>query len=93
MLRSRAPLRLLGALAALALLLTQPATAGSSKGAQTAPTFKVLAFYTGKNMGHNDMDYENKTNRQLSSTFSSPAQNELITRALKWLGEPRAARQ
>ena len=45
------------------------------------------------NMGHNDMDYENKTNRQLSSTFSSPAQNELITRALKWLGEPRAARQ
>ncbi len=44
------------------------------------------------NMGHNDMDYENKTNRQLSSTFSSPAQNELITRALKWLGEPRAAR-
>ncbi len=45
------------------------------------------------NMGHNDMDYENKTNRQLSSTFSSPAQNELITRALKWLGEPRAARR
>ena len=45
------------------------------------------------NMGHNDMDYENKTNRQLSSTFSSPAQSELITRALKWLGEPRAARQ
>ena len=23
------------------------------------------------NMGHNDMDYEDKTNRQLSSTFSS----------------------
>lgn len=45
------------------------------------------------NMGHNDMDYENKTNRQLSSTFSSPVQNELITRALKWLGEPRAARR
>jgi uncharacterized protein len=45
------------------------------------------------NMGHNDMDYENKTNRQLSSTFSSPAQNELITRALTWLGEPRAARR
>ncbi len=47
--RSRAPVRLLGALAALALLLTQPATAGWSEGAQTAPTFKVLAFYTGKN--------------------------------------------
>ena len=24
------------------------------------------------NMGHNDMDYEHKTNRQLSSTFSEP---------------------
>jgi len=38
------------------------------------------------NMGHNDMDYEHKTNRELSSTFSSPMQNELITRALEWLG-------
>ena len=49
MLRRRAPLRLLCALAAIALLLTQPATAGWSKSAQTAPNFKVLAFYTGKN--------------------------------------------
>jgi uncharacterized protein len=39
------------------------------------------------NMGHNDMDYEHKTNRQLSSTFESPTQNELITRALVWLGD------
>ena len=38
------------------------------------------------NMGHNDMDYEHKTNRQLSSTFAEPVQNELITRALLWLG-------
>jgi uncharacterized protein len=38
------------------------------------------------NMGHNDIDYEHKTNRELSSTFSSPAQNEFITRALLWLG-------
>jgi len=38
------------------------------------------------NMGHNDMDYDGGTNRQLSSTFSSPVQNELITRALLWLG-------
>jgi uncharacterized protein len=38
------------------------------------------------NMGHNDMDYEQKTNRELSSTFSEPAQNELITRTLLWLG-------
>ncbi len=39
------------------------------------------------NMGHNDMDYDGGTNRQLSSTFSSPVQNELITRALLWLGD------
>jgi uncharacterized protein len=38
------------------------------------------------NMGHNDMDYEHKTNRELSSTFSEPAQNELITRTLLWVG-------
>jgi uncharacterized protein len=38
------------------------------------------------NMGHNDMDYEGKTNRELSSTFAEPAQNELITQALLWLG-------
>ncbi len=38
------------------------------------------------NMGHNDMDYENKTNRQLSSSFSSEAQNQLILNALFWLG-------
>jgi uncharacterized protein len=45
------------------------------------------------NMGHNDLDYEHKTNRELSSTFSSDTQNELIIRALLWLGrqghEPR----
>jgi hypothetical protein len=35
------------------------------------------------------MDYEWKTNRQLSSTFAEPVQNELITRALLWLGDPR----
>jgi hypothetical protein len=39
------------------------------------------------NMGHNDMDYENKTNRELSSTFSEEAQNTLITQALLWLGD------
>jgi len=43
------------------------------------------------NMGHNDMDYEHKTNRQLSSTFSAAAQNALITRALVWLGQGRGS--
>nr|WP_051054433.1 ThuA domain-containing protein [Fibrella aestuarina] len=38
------------------------------------------------NMGHNDIDYENKTNRELSSSFQSPAQNQLIVNGLLWLG-------
>ena len=38
------------------------------------------------NMGHNDMDYEHKTNKELSQTFSSPDQNKLILNALLWLG-------
>jgi uncharacterized protein len=38
------------------------------------------------NMGHNDIDYEHHTNQTLSSTFSSPEQNQLILNALIWLG-------
>lgn len=41
------------------------------------------------NMGHNDMDYDGKTNAQLSSTFASGVQNELIVRSLLWLGATR----
>jgi uncharacterized protein len=37
------------------------------------------------NMGHNDMDYEHKTNKELSSTFASEDQNKLIINALFWL--------
>lgn len=43
------------------------------------------------NMGHNDMDYENKTNKTLSSTFSSAVQNKLVLRALLWLGGKKKA--
>ena len=38
------------------------------------------------NMGHNDMAYEDKSNKQLSSSFSSEAQNQLIIACLLWLG-------
>lgn len=38
------------------------------------------------NMGHNDIDYEGKTNATLSSTFGSEAQNRLILNGLLWLG-------
>ena len=44
------------------------------------------------NMGHNDMDYENKTNKQLSSSFSSEAQNQLIIDCLLWLGKAKKAK-
>jgi hypothetical protein len=45
------------------------------------------------NMGHNDMDYEGGTNRQLSSSFSSNAQNKLILNALLWLGGANKRRE
>ena len=38
------------------------------------------------NMGHNDLDFENKTNRQLSFTFGNELQDKLILNALEWLG-------
>src|SRR5439155_20417439 len=38
------------------------------------------------NMGHNDMDYEGGTNRQLSSTFMSPVQNRMLLNVIRWLG-------
>jgi hypothetical protein len=38
------------------------------------------------NMGHNDMDYEGKTNARLSSSFNSEQQNKFIINSLLWLG-------
>lgn len=37
------------------------------------------------NMGHNDIDYVNKTNRELSFQFDNPIQNRLIIDGLFWL--------
>ena len=39
------------------------------------------------NMGHNDIDYENKTNKDLSKTFDNVIQNRLILDGLFWLGK------
>jgi len=39
------------------------------------------------NMGHNDLDYEHKTNKELSYTFNNPVQDKFIIDALLWLGE------
>jgi hypothetical protein len=38
------------------------------------------------NMGHNDIDYENKTNKELSFTLGNKIQDRLIIDALLWLG-------
>jgi len=38
------------------------------------------------NMGHNDIDYEGKTNKELSFTFDNETQNRLIIDGLLWLG-------
>ena len=38
------------------------------------------------NMGHNDIDYENKTNKELSFQFDNDIQNSLIIDGLLWLG-------
>lgn len=39
------------------------------------------------NMGHNDMDYEHKTNKELSFTFENETQNQLVVNCLLWLGK------
>lgn len=51
----------------------------------TNKNFKMLYV----NMGHNDIDYENKANKQLSSTFESESQNRMIITALLWMGRGR----
>ena len=45
---------------------------------------KYRMIYT--NMGHNDIDYENKTNKELSFQFDNETQNKFILNALFWLG-------
>jgi hypothetical protein len=45
---------------------------------------KYRMIYT--NMGHNDIDYENKTNKELSFQFDNEIQNKFILDALFWLG-------
>ncbi len=50
--------------------------------AWTNKKYKMLYL----NMGHNDIDYENGTNKQLSSTLNNPTQDKLIIDALLWMG-------
>ena len=48
----------------------------------TNKNYKMLYI----NMGHNDIDYENKTDRELSHTFDNNTQNRMIIDGLLWLG-------
>jgi hypothetical protein len=49
----------------------------------TNKNYKMLYI----NMGHNDIDYENKTNKDLSHTFNNEIQDKLILNTLFWLGK------
>lgn len=48
----------------------------------TNKNYKMVYF----NMGHNDIDYEHHTNKDLSHTFDSPKESKLILDALFWVG-------
>ena len=50
--------------------------------AWTNKRYKMLYL----NMGHNDIDYEHKTNKTLSYTFANELQDRLIIDGLLWLG-------
>ncbi|MEI9807928.1 MAG: ThuA domain-containing protein [Bacteroidota bacterium] len=41
------------------------------------------------NMGHNDIDYENRTNKELSFTLNNEIQDKLIIDGLLWLGKKK----
>lgn len=49
----------------------------------TNKKYKMLYF----NMGHNDIDYDNKTNKELSFTFENAAECRLIIDGLFWLAK------
>ena len=51
----------------------------------TNKNYKMLYL----NMGHNDIDYENKTDKELSFTFQNKTQNKLILDGLLWLGRTK----
>jgi hypothetical protein len=50
--------------------------------AWTNTKYRMVYF----NVGHNDIDYEKGTNRELSHTFNNKIQDRLVIDALLWLG-------
>ncbi|WP_348067354.1 ThuA domain-containing protein [Dyadobacter sp.] len=51
--------------------------------AWTNKKYKMLYM----NMGHNDIDYDNKTDKELSFTFNNELQTQFILNTLLWLGK------
>ncbi len=49
----------------------------------TNMNYRMIYF----NMGHNDIDYEGGTNKDLSYTFKNKVQNKMVLNALLWLGK------
>lgn len=47
----------------------------------TNKNYRMIYF----NMGHNDIDYEHHTNKELSHSFGNPVQDKLVLNALAWL--------
>jgi hypothetical protein len=52
----------------------------------TNRNYKMVYF----NMGHNDIDYEHNTNKELSFTFANDLQNKLILNSLLWVATKNA---
>ena len=48
----------------------------------TNQKYRMIYF----NMGHNDLDFEHKSEKELSYTLQNEVQNKLILNALEWLG-------
>lgn len=53
----------------------------------TNKNYKMVYF----NFGHNDIDYEHHTNKELSHTFPNPDQEKLIMNSLIWVANGKKA--
>ncbi|GAA4313706.1 hypothetical protein GCM10023149_09570 [Mucilaginibacter gynuensis] len=51
----------------------------------TNTKYRMIYF----NMGHNDIDYEHNSNKELSLTFGDRVEDQLIINALLWLGKAK----
>ncbi len=67
---------------------TKSGTRGYYPVVWTNQKYRMIYF----NMGHNDLDFGQKPNKVLSSTFASEPQNRLVLDGLLWLGASKTER-